>query len=427
MTGGTGHGNHLKVLLDKRSSFPGHGAMWLVLASCGSVAVMASPVGIPFLDHFAALRDPRQAWKVVFPLPEEPLVVLCGTLAGAEDFVDIRRWARLHLDFLRRFLPFARGIPNHDTLNDILNDIDAELFTACFSEWVTSLCADTSQDGAGPEIVAPEIVAIDGKTSRRIHDKAAGRNPLHLVSAWATSQRLVRGQQACEAKSNEITAIPLPLDRLALRGAPVTIDSMGCQTKIAQKVLNREADYLLAVKENWPNLHAEIARAFDDPATTGLLRHETTDADHGSVERRRSPGIEVRRHAVSHDVDFLQTNRFPGLQAIAMVEAEVGRGDKTTLERRFYLSSLALDATLFAHAVRSHWHIENRLHWVLDVVFHEDLSRLRSGHGPQNMATVRHIALSLLPGAKDKHSLKTRRKSAGWNTDYLEAIIRRTA
>ena len=314
---------------------------------------MASPVGISFLDHFAALRDPRQAWKVVFPLSEVLLVVLCGTLAGAEEFVDIRRWARLHLDVLRRFLPFARGIPSHDTLNDIVNAIDAELFAACFTEWVASLCADASQDGAGPE-----IVAIDGKTSRRTHDRAAGRNPLHLVSAWATSQRLVLGQQACGAKSNEITAIPLLLDRLAICGALVTIDAIGCQTKIAQKVLDREADYLLAVKENWPNLHAEVERAFDDPATTGLLRFDTTDADHGRIE--------VRRHAVSHDVDFLQTNRrfpgeprFPGLRAIAMVEAEVERGGKTTRERRFYLSSLALDATLFAHAVRSHWAIES--------------------------------------------------------------------
>ncbi len=411
---------------------------------------MASPVSISFLDHFAALRDPRQAWKVVFPLPEVLLVVLCGTLAGAEDFVDVRRWARLHLGFLRRFLPFAHGVPSHDTLNDILNAIDAELFAACFTEWVAGLCADAPQDGTGlgtaghevvapevvapevvaPEVVAPEVVAIDGKTSRRTHGRAAGRNPLHLVSAWATGQRLVLGQQACEAKSNEITAIPLLLDRLAIRGALVTIDAMGCQTKIAQKVLDREADYLLAVKENWPNLHAEVARAFDDPAfgasgRTGLLRFDTTDADHGRVE--------VRRHTVIHDVGFLQTDRrypgkprFPGLRAIAMVEAEVERGGKTSRERRFYLSSITLDATLFAHAVRAHWHIENRLHWVLDVVFHEDLSRLRSGQDPQNMATVRHIALNLLHSAKDKQSLKTRRKSARWNTDYLEAIIRQT-
>lgn len=382
---------------------------------------MASLVGMPFLDHFAALRDPRQGWKVVFPLPEVLLVLLCGTIAGAEDFVEIRRWARLHIDFLRRFLPFAHGIPSHDTLNDIVNAIDAELFATCFTEWVAGLCASKPDADLGRE-----VIAIDGKTSRRSHDRAHDRNPLHLVSAWASAQRLVLGQQACAAKSNEITAIPLLLERLAIRGALVTIDAMGCQTKIAQKILDKEANYLLAVKENWPNLHAEIARAFDDPATTGLLRCQTVDGDHGRIE--------VRRHAVSHDVAFLQTDRrfpgeprFPGLKAIAMVEAEVERGGKTSIERRFYLSSIALDAVLFASAVRSHWHIENRLHWVLDVVFHDDLNRLRSGHGPQNMATVRHIALNLLQGANDTHSLKVRRKSAGWDTNYLETILRRTA
>lgn len=201
---------------------------------------------------------------------------------------------------------------------------------------------------------------------------------------------------------------------------------VGCQTKIAQKILDKEADDLLAVKENWPNLHAEIARVFDDPGTAGLLHSQTVDGDHGRIE--------LRRHAVSHDVAFLQTNRrfpgeprFPGLKAIAMVETEVERAGKTSRERRFYLSSIPLDADIFARAVRSHWHVENRLHWVLDVVFHEDLSRLRSGHGPQNMATVRHIALNLLRSAKDAHSLKVRRKSAGWDTDYLERILRRAA
>ena len=382
---------------------------------------MASPVGLPFLDHFAALRDPRQGWKVIFPLSEVLLVVLCGTIAGAEDFVEIRRWGLLHIAFLRRFLPFSQGLPSHDTFNDIFNAIDGELFASCFTEWVASLCATNPQTGAA----GPEIVAIDGKTSRRTHDKARDRNPLHLVSAWAAGQRLVLGQQACAAKSNEITAIPLLLDRLAIQGALVTIDAMGCQTKIAQKILDRGADYLLAVKDNQPSLHAEIERVFNDPATAGLLRSQTVDGDHGRIE--------VRRHAVSHDVAFLQTNRrfpgeprFAGLKAIAMIEAEVERAGKTSIERRFYLSSIPLDAELFARAVRSHWHIENRLHWVLDVVFHEDLNRLRSGYGPQNMATVRHIALNLLRGASDKHSLKVRRKSAGWDTDYLEAILRRT-
>ncbi len=377
--------------------------------------------GPSLIDHFAVLEDPRQSWKVLFPLPEVLLVVLCATLAGAEDFVEIRRWGQTHQEFLRRLLPFKAGVPSHDTLNDVINALDGALFAECFTAWV-----ETLRDPAPAPSTAPEIVAIDGKTSRRTHDRAKDRGPLHMVSAWASSQRLVLGQQACEAKSNEITAIPLLLERLALTGALVTIDAMGTQTKIAQAVLDRGGDYLLALKGNQSSLHDEIRRYLDDPAGKVHSRFETTDGDHGRIE--------VRRHWVSHDVDWLTTARrfpgeprFPGLRAIAVVEAEVERNASTSSERRYYLSSLPLDAKLFAHAVRCHWHVENRLHWVLDVVFHEDLNRLRSGAGPQNMATVRHMAMNLLRGPKDKHSLKVSRKSAAWDTAYLEALLRQSA
>jgi predicted transposase YbfD/YdcC len=371
------------------------------------------------IEHFAALKDPRQSWKVLYPLPELLLLVLCGTLAGAEDFVEISRWGQMHQDFLRRLLPYKAGIPSHDTLNDVINAIDGALLAECFTSWVEDL-----RDAPAPS-AAPEIVAIDGKTSRRTHDHSRQRSPLHLVSAWASSQRLVLGQQACEAKSNEITAIPLLLERLALTGALVTIDAMGTQSKIAQAILDRGGDYLLAVKDNQASLHHEIRRYLDDPAAAIHSRCETTDADHGRIE--------LRRHQVSHQVDWLTTNRrfpgeprFPGLRAIAVVEAEVERNGATSFERRYYLSSMPLDAKLFAHAIRCHWHIENRLHWLLDVVFHEDLSRLRSGAGPQNMATLRHIAMNLLRARKDKHSLKVRRKSAAWDATYLEALLRQS-
>lgn len=381
---------------------------------------MAAPVTPSLIEHFAALEDPRQSWKVLYPLPEVLLLVLCGTLAGAEDFVEIRRWGAVNLGFLRRFLPYAADVPSHDTLNDVVNAIDGELFAQCFSAWVEGL------RGAVPDLVGPEVVAIDGKTSRRTHDRGKQRGPLHLVSAWASSQRLVLGQQACEAKSNEITAIPLLLERLALTGALVTTDAMGCQTRIAQAILDRGGDYLLAVKDNQPSLHDEVRRLFDDPAAKLHSGFEATGGDHGRIE--------LRRHHVSHDVAWLTTDRrfpgeprFPGVRAVAMVEAEVERGGSISRERRYYLSSLPLDARLFARAVRCHWHVENRLHWVLDVVFHEDLSRLRSGSGPQNMATVRHMAMNLLRGARDKHRLKVRRKSAGWDTAYLETILRQSA
>ena len=377
--------------------------------------------GPSLIDQFAALEDPRQSWKVLYPLPEVLLLVLCGTLAGAEDFVEIRRWGQMHQEFLRRLLPFKAGVPSHDTLNNVINAIDGALFAQCFTAWVEGL-----RDPAAPHATAPEIVAIDGKTSRRTHDPSRDRGPLHMVSAWASSQRLVLGQQACQAKSNEITAIPLLLERLALTGALVTIDAMGTQTRIAQAILDRGGDYLLALKDNQSGLHDEVRRYFDDKAALIQGRFETTDGDHGRIE--------VRRHRVSHDVDWLTTSRrfpgeprFPGLRAIAVVEAEVERNGSTSLQRRYYLCSLPLDATLFARAVRCHWHVENRLHWVLDVVFHEDLSRLRSGAGPQNMATVRHMAMNLLRAPKDKHSLKVRRKSAAWDTAYLEALLRQSA
>ena len=371
--------------------------------------------GISLLDHFSALKDPRQAWKVVYPLPEILLLVLAATLAGADDFVEVRLWGRQHLVFLRRFLPFQRGIPSHDTLGDVLNALDPELFKRCFVAWVEGL-----------RETEPDVVAIDGKTSRRCHARSKGRDPLHLVSARASRQRLVLGQEAVAGKSNEITAIPRLLERLELAGALVTIDAIGCQSRIARAILAKQADYLLAVKTNWPGLHAEIVRYFEGVPASACDRYETTDGDHGRIE--------IRRHAVTRDVAWLTGERrhpgeprFPGLQAIAMVEAEVERDGKTTIARRYYLCSAQLDAAFFARALRAHWGIENRLHWVLDVVFRDDLARLRTGHGPENMAAVRHMAMNLVRQAQPTTSLKNRRKKAAWSTDYLETLLRQTA
>ena len=368
------------------------------------------------LDHFSALSDPRQGWRVVYPLSEILLLVLCATLCGMDDFVETKLWGEQRLGFLRRFLPYERGIPAHDTLNDLINGLDPELFKACFTSWVEAL-----------RDKAPDIIAIDGKTSRRSHARAKGREPLHLVSAWAARQRLVLGQQASDVKSNEITAIPLLLQRLELRGALVTIDAMGTQTAIAETIVARGGDYLLALKGNRPLTHAEVETFFAHPPADMLEPpHETADADHGRIE--------VRRHLVCHTVDWLFSDRrytdeprFPHLAMIGMVESRVERHGKIEPERRYYLSSAKLDAKTFAHAVRAHWGIENRLHWVLDVVFHDDLARLRTGHGPQNMAVVRHMAMNLVRNPNDKHSLKVRRKLANLNPDYLAKLIRQNA
>jgi hypothetical protein len=375
----------------------------------------ATQAKLGILDHFSALQDPRQAWKVIYPLPEIMLLILAATMASAEDFVEIEEWGEEQLDFLRTFLPYESGIPSHDALNDLVNALDPEMFKACFTSWV-----DTLRDAD------PEIIAIDGKTSRRTHNRARGREPLHLVSAWAARQRLVLGQQAIDEKSNEIKAIPLLLDRLMLRGALVTIDAMGTQVEIAQKIIDREGDYCLALKANRPVLHADVERFFADPEAGKLATHTTTDGDHGRIEERR--------HVVCHDIDWLFSDRryadepaFPGLAMIGMVESKVERGGKLAHERRYYLCSARLDAVTFARAVRAHWGVENRLHWVLDVVFHDDLARLRTGHGPQNMAIVKHIGLNLMRSTKATASLKVRRKKAAWNTGYLADILRGAA
>ena len=411
---------------------------------------MSDPVPPSFLSQFAALRDPRQAAKVLYPLPEVLLLLLCGTIAGADDFVELALWGGEHLAFLRRFLPYARGVPSHDTLCEVVAALDPELFKACFARWVERLrspvpgTAGVDADGpevvapevvapevvapevVAPEVVAPEVVALDGKTSRRSHARSKGRGPLHTVAAWATGQRLVLGQEAVSDKSNEITAIPLLLQRLELAGALVTIDAMGTQTAIAQAILDRGGDYLLALKGNRPETFASVAELFaSPPPKLAIGTCETIDGGHGRVE--------TRTHRVSHEVGWLFSDRrypdeprFPGLAMIGMVESTTERGGQVEHERRYYLCSAKLDAGTFARAVRSHWSIENRLHWVLDVVFHDDLARLRTGHGPANMAVVKHMALNLLHQAKPATSLKNRRKRAGWNADYLAQVIQQT-
>lgn len=331
-----------------------------------------------------------------------------------DDFVEIGLWGEQRLSFLRRFLPYARGLPAHDTLDDVVNALDAELFKACFTAWVESL-----------REAEPDLIAIDGKTSRRCHARSAGRAALHTVSAWATRQRLVLGQEAVADKSNEITAIPCLLERLELRGALVTIDAMGTQTAIAETIVARGGDYLLALKANRPASHDDVVRVFADPGDLIVDSHETLDNDQGRLERRRA--------SVCHDVTRLTSDRrypnephMPHLAMIGLIETQVERAGRTERERRYDLSSAKLDAKTFATAVRAHWPIENRLHGVLDVVFHDDLVRLRTGSGLQNMAVVRHMAMNLVCAPHDRHSLKARRKLANLNPSDLEAILQQT-
>lgn len=363
------------------------------------------------LDHLARIRDTRQSWKVAYPLHEVLFLVVCGTIAGGDDYDDIVDWGKAHLPFLRRFSEFYHGIPCADWLRTVMNRIDPDLFAACFSSWVAECWPNR-----------PDLVALDGKTSRRSHDRKRGQKALHLVSAFATNSRLVLGQEAVDDKSNEITAIPALLQRIDIKGALVSIDAMGCNPSIAQRILDAEADYLLAVKDNQPTLHADVKSYFDTAPSGEVERAETVGKEHGRLE--------IRTHTISHHVDWIASERsypgaprFPKIATIAVVESRIERGGKIERERRSYISSRLLSATAFAEAVRSHWAIENNLHWTLDVTFNEDQSRLRAGHGARNMAVVRHFALNLVRQATDKLSIKRRRKRASWDPEYLREIL----
>jgi predicted transposase YbfD/YdcC len=386
--------------------------MALILPTCLDLsAFSAKPRLRLLLDHFSKIKDTRQAWKVAYPLREVLFLVVCGTIASGDDYDDIADWGEAHLSFLRGFAEFHYGIPCADWLRTVMNRINPDLFMACFSSWVAECWPDKL-----------DLVAIDGKTSRRSHNRKTGQKPLHLVSAFATNSRLVLGQEAVDEKSNEITAIPALVERLDLAGALVSIDAIGCNPNIAQSILDAEADYLLAVKDNQPTLHADIKSYFETAPSGEVEQVETVGKDHGRIE--------VRTHTVSHVVDwdaaarsYPGAPRFPQLTTIAMVESRIERGDKIETEQRSYISSRMLSAAAFADGARGHWAIENNLHWTLDVTFNEDQSRLRAGHGAKNMAVVRHFALNLVRQVVDKRSIKRRRKRAAWDPKYLLEIL----
>ncbi len=366
--------------------------------------------GLVFLEHFRDLPDPRQAGKVVYPLEEVLLLCLLAVLAGAEAFTDIARFGTKKLELLRRFLPFTNGTPAHDHLGDIFATLDADKFQQCFVAWVMA------RTGA-----PAEVVAIDGKTVRRSADRKGGKAAIHMVSAFAARQRLVLGQVKVAEKSNEIVAIPRLLDMMSIEGAVVTIDAMGCQREIAQKIIDKKADYILALKGNQGSLREDVelfvgeqkANGFGD---TAVSRDQTVDGDHGRIETRTT--------SVIHDVAWLQErHRWPGLAAIVVVDSIRELGGKVERETRFYITSLLLSAAQIGLMVRDHWAIENSLHWVMDMTFRDDECRVRTDHAPANFTTIKHMAHNLLRRAPGKDSLRLRRKTAAWDDDFLASLI----
>jgi predicted transposase YbfD/YdcC len=365
---------------------------------------------VVFLECFADLPDPRQAVKVIYPLAEVLLLTLCAIVAGAETFTDIALFGEQKLGLLRRFLPFAHGTAPHDRLGTIFAALDPEAFAARFATWVATLTG-----------VPEGVVAIDGKTCRRTFKKKGESLPIHIVSAFAAKQRLVLAQTKVAEKSNEIVAIPKLLDMLDIAGAIVTIDAMGCQRAIAQKIIDKKADYILALKGNQGTLRDDVELFFNeqkdnDFKDTSITTDVTVDADHGRVETRKT--------TVIHDVAWLRERHdWPGLRALVMVESQRQAGPKIERETRFYITSLSDPANLVAAAIRAHWGVENGLHWVMDMVFRDDESRVRTDHAPTNFAIAKHIAFNLIRQRPRKFSMRATRKVAAWNDDVLADIL----
>lgn len=370
-----------------------------------------------FLYHFDALEDPRIDRKKLYPLAEILLIVLCGSICGAQSWRDFVTFGDEKLDYLRRFLPFKHAVPSKNTFARVLSALDPTMFKTCFIAWMQSF-----------QLALKEVIAIDGKTLRKSFDKATEQSAIHMVSAFATSSKLVLGQEKTHDKSNEITAIPKLLDLLAIAGTIVSIDAMGTQKKIAKKIRQKKADYVLSLKGNHSRLHddihlflsTEIEKLRQNKAHKIIDQYDDHDKGHGRVEHRLC--------YVTDQLDWLeQRSDWCDLKTVAMIESQVTVNDETTVECRYFISSLAPDAKELAQAIRSHWAIENSLHWVLDVTMGEDFSRVRKDHAPENMAMVRHIVLNLLRGAKSQFrkdmSLKGLQKKAGWGEKTLNAIL----
>lgn len=367
------------------------------------------------ISHFATLPDPRIERTKRHKLIDILTIAICGVICGANDWVAIETYGRAKESWLKQFLELPNGIPSHDTFGDVFSRLDSAAFRQCFMAWVQTVFVATQG----------QVIAFDGKCPRGSKDGRLGRSAIDMVSAWATHNHLVLGQIKVDDKSNEITAIPALLALLDVSGCIVTIDAIGCQKDIAQAIVDSQADYVLALKENHPLLYQEVSRLFQ--ATPPLAQQaytpdyaRTVEKDHGRLEIREC-------WTLSDPLGFPflhQAAAWPKLQTLAMLRRERRFSDHTTVETAFYLSSLPGSARHLLDATRAHWGIENSLHWVLDVAFREDDHRFRTHNGPQNATILRHVALNLLKQETTaKGGIQTRRLRAGWDDAYLLKVL----
>jgi predicted transposase YbfD/YdcC len=365
--------------------------------------------------HFASLKDPRTGNALLHPLHDILVIAICASICGADTWADVETWGIAKEPWLRTFLELPNGIPSHDTFGRVFALLDPDEFRKGFLSWIRAI----------QKLTRRQVIALDGKKLRRSHDHRLGKKAIAMVSAWATANHLVLGQVQVRSKSNEITAIPELLRWLEVSGCIITIDAIGCQPKIAAKIVKKDADYVLAVKQNQGQLFEDVKDLFAGCQEENFLQ---VPHDYTKTIEKGHGRIEIRECWTLADPEFLDYLRhrdaWPKLRALAMVRAERRIGTNRSRETRYYITSVENNATLILESIRAHWGIENGLHWVLDIGFREDESRVRKDHAPENMAVLRHIALNLLKQEQTaKIGIKAKRLKAAWDQDYLLKVL----
>ena len=374
---------------------------------------MSHQLSDSFVQHFENIEDPRRQAGLRHPLIEILFIAICAIIAGADDWVAVERFGKAKVSWFKKYLHLKHGTPSHDTFGDVFSVLDPEQFAEAFIGWMRMIATVSG------------VIALDGKTVRRSFDKALDKSAIHMVSAWSAQNRLILGQVKVDDKSNEITAIPKLLELLVIKNCLVTIDAMGCQTEIAQQIVEQGGDYLLAVKKNQKYLYEDVEHLFKHAmpknfAAEGFDEARTVDKQHGRLEIRHCQLISEPEW-----LDYLRSrHNWEKLHSVVKIQAERQVGRKKSHESRYYICSRVTSAADLLEGTRAHWGVENNVHWILDVVFDEDASRIRTGHAQQNLATMRRIAINMLNQEQTrKESLKGKRQLAGWDESYLERII----